>query len=187
MFAHAIRRTLHTASFAAALGVVGLAGGSSAQQAPAGGRVTCEALENGAAALGTASVRIGAREIATGACGTPIAVPAGSYTVVVRLDGALDKPEQTSSVTVAAGATQHVRANFATAIIDVRIEAQGRRAAGLAKIFRDGEEIGTLGNGVSAHVSAGTYDIVVRYRTQEQRFDAIQLAPSERRTLSATF
>jgi hypothetical protein len=54
-------------------------------------------------------------------------------------------------------------------------------------IFRNGERVGTLGSGVSGHLSAGTYDIVARYRGAEQRFDAVTLAPAERRSLAATF
>jgi hypothetical protein len=33
----------------------------------------------------------------------------------------------------------------------------------------------------------GTYDVVVRYRTSERRFEGVTLGPGERRVLSAAF
>lgn len=166
--------------------VAPVAGTTSPAQAQ-GGRIACRILENGGVASGTIVVTRGQQQVATGSCGSPVAVPAGQYTVVLRLDGALDRPEQTRNVTVAAGATASVEADFPTAILEVVIEADGRRAAGLAEIQRGGARVGTLGSGVAAHVSAGTYDVIVRYRTQERRFDAVQLARGQRRALRATF
>jgi hypothetical protein len=151
------------------------------------GRIVCRITENGGAATGTAIVRQNGREVATGSCSTPIAVPAGAYDVTLRLDGALDRPEQTRRVTVAGGQAANATADFSTAILEVRITANGRRAAGMAIITRNGQRIGTLGSGVPAHISAGTYDVVVRYRTTERRFDAVSLARGQRRALSADF
>ena len=151
------------------------------------GQVACRITENGGAATGTAIVRQNGREIATGSCSAPISVPAGTYDVTLRLDGALDRPEQTRRVTVAGGQTANAAADFSTAILEVRITANGRNAAGMAVITRNGQRIGTLGSGVPAHISAGTYDVVVRYRTTERRFDAVSLARGQRRALSADF
>ncbi len=151
------------------------------------GRIACRITENGGAASGTVAIRKDGQEIATGTCGEPVGVPSGSYEVVLGLDGALDRPVKTVEVTVAPGGTATAAADFQTAILEVRIEAEGRRAAGMATIFRNGERVGTLGSGVSGHLSAGTYDIVARYRGAEQRFDAVTLAPAERRSLAATF
>ena len=158
-----------------------------ARSAQARGRISCRITENGGAASGTITITKGGQEVSAGACGSPIAVPAGAYEVVLGLDGAIDRPEKTLQVTVAPGATGLAAADFQTAILEVRIEAGGRRAAGMATIFRNGERVGTLGSGVSGHLSAGTYDIVAKYRNSEQRFDAVTLAPGERRALSATF
>ena len=158
-----------------------------ARSAQARGRVACRITENGGAASGTISVRRDGQEVSAGTCGAPVALPAGSYEVVLGLDGAIDRPEKTVAVTVAPGATATASADFQTAILEVRIEAGGRRAAGMATIFRNGERVGTLGSGVSGHLSAGTYDIVAKYRSSEQRFDAVTLAPAERRALSASF
>lgn len=155
--------------------------------AQARGRIACRILENGGAASGTITIRKDGAEVSTGTCGAPTPVPAGSYEVVLGLDGAIDRPLRTVQVTVAPGATGTASADFQTAILEVRIEANGRRAAGMATIFRNGERVGTLGSGVAGHLSAGTYDIVAKYRSSEQRFDAVTLAPAERRALSASF
>ncbi len=155
------------------------------QQGP--GQISCRITENGGGASGTVIVRQNGRQIATGSCGSSLPVPAGTYEVTLRLDGALDRPEQTRRVTVASGATEQVTADFSTAILEVRVTAGGRRAAGMAIITRNGQRIGTLGSGVAGHVSAGTYDVVVRYRTSERRFDAVTLARGQRRALSASF
>jgi hypothetical protein len=155
--------------------------------AQARGRVACRITENGGAASGTMTVRKDGAEVASGPCGDPLSVPPGSYEVALGLDGALDRPMQTVRVDVSPGGTGLAAADFQTAILEVRIEAEGRRAAGMATIFRNGERVGTLGSGVSGHLSAGTYDIVARYRGAEQRFDAVTLAPAERRSLTATF
>jgi len=158
-----------------------------ANGAQARGRVACRITENGAAASGTVSVKRGGEEIASGTCGSPVAVPPGEYDVVLGLDGAIDRPERTQHVTVRAGATAEVTADFQTAILQVDVQAGGHRAAGLATISRNGERVGTLGSGVAGHLSAGTYDVVVRYRTNEQRFEGVTLSPGERRQLAATF
>jgi hypothetical protein len=158
-----------------------------ARAAQARGRIACRITENAGAASGTITIRRDGAEVSTGTCGSPVAVPAGSYEVVLGLDGAIDRPERTVQVTVAPGATANAVADFQTAILEVRIEAGGRRAAGMATIFRNGERVGTLGSGVSGHLSAGTYDIVAKYRNSEQRFDAVTLAPGERRSLAASF
>lgn len=167
--------------------VVAMGAAPSQGQGPRTG-VICEIQENGAAASGTVSIRRNGQEIGAGACnGEVVSVPAGSYDAVLKLDGALDRPEQSRPVTVQAGQASRVRADFATAILEVRIMAGGRRAAGMAVLFRNGQRVGQIGSGVSAHVSAGTYDVVAQYRNQEQRFDGVALVPGQRRSLSAEF
>jgi len=177
-------RTIVT-SLALSLSLVAIAPRTAHPQASA--TVSCRVLENGAPASGTMVIRSGQQQVATGACGAPVSVRAGAYEVVIRLDGALDRPEQIKNVTVGAAGTSTVSADFPTAILEVRITSGGQRAAGMATLTRAGQQIGTLGSGVAGHLSAGTYDIVARYRTQERRFDAITLAPGQRRALSAAF
>jgi hypothetical protein len=126
--------------------------------------------------------------VARGSCGSaPLQVPPGRYRARLRLDGALDRPEKTRSVSVQAGDSERVSADFPTGVLEVRIETEGRRAAGMATIYRDGERVGPLGSGVSAHLSAGTYDVVVRYRSNEKRFEDVRLQAGQHRRLSAQF
>lgn len=172
-------------SLGALLWASGLAPELEAQQAR--GRVTCEITENGEAASGTASFQREGREVAAGTCGKELAVPAGSYAVFLRLDGALDGPEQAQSLVVQANGKHALEANFATGLLEVRIASHGKRAAGMAVIQRDGKQIGTLGSGVAAHLSAGTYRVVARYRAQEKDLGEIAIAAGQRVTLDAAF
>lgn len=151
------------------------------------GSVTCDVTENGEAATGAIVVTRDGAEVARGVCGKPLAVPAGSYTAAVALDGALDGPQRSQPVTVAAGATSHLKADFETGTIEVRIQSEGRRAAGMAIIRKDGAQIGTLGSGVSAHLSAGRYDVVARYRSQEKAFAAVVVDKGGHVVLDAAF
>ena len=157
-------------------------------QAAGGGHVRCAITENGESAQGTLRLSQGEKEVSRGACGSEtLAVPAGDYTAVIQLDGALDGPEQRKSVTVSAGQLAEVAADFATGILEVRIQNDGRRAAGMALIRRGGTQVGTLGSGVSAHLSAGTYEVVARYRDQEQRFEGVVVKSGDKRTIDVSF
>lgn len=169
----------------AALSCLALAPATVAAQGK--GTLQCEIQENGESASGTVVVLAGETEVARGSCGRDLAVPAGSYTAVLALDGALDGPEQRKSLTVSAGKTASLTADFATGTLEVRIQREGRRAAGMAIIRRDGKQIGTLGSGVSAHLSAGTYEVVVRYRKQEKRFESVAITRGQRVSLDAAF
>ena len=57
-----------------------------------GAKVNCEILENGRPASGTIVLLAGSTEVADGACGKPLSIPAGADSAVLRLDGALDGP-----------------------------------------------------------------------------------------------
>lgn len=161
------------------LGVVSTASMSAAQA-----RVDCVATENGQPAAGTMAITRGGAAIGNGACGRPVTVPPGTYDVRVQVDGVLDRPDQTRSVTVAAGHLETVRVDFPTGILEVSVTSGGRRAAAQAVVIQNGREIGPVSAGVGAHLSVGSYDIVVRYRGQERRMTAISIAPSQRRTVS---
>lgn len=150
-------------------------------------RILCSATENGRAASGTVTVKQGDVEVATGTTGTAIAVPNGTYDVVITLDGAMDRPTNTSQVVVARGQQAAVAAAFETAVLEIEVEAGGRHAAGMATLTRNGVRIGTLGAGVPCHLSAGTYDVVVRYRGTDRRFDGVALSAGEHRSLTASF
>jgi hypothetical protein len=156
-------------------------------QAAGDGKVQCEITENGKPASGTIVVLDGKTELARGSCGKAIAVPPGEHTAMLTLDGALDAPEQQKPMSVQADKTSKLSADFATGLLEVRITSQGRDTAGMAVIRKDGRLIGTLGGGVSAHLSAGAYEVVARYRTQERRFDNVAIEAGQRHVLDAAF
>jgi hypothetical protein len=156
-------------------------------QVAAPGKVTCKILENGEAASGTVSIRKEGAEVAHGGCAQPLSVPAGSYTAVISLDGALDAPELSQPVTVKAGALAEVKADFSTGILQVFIDAEGKQAAGMAVIRSGGRQVGTLGSGVAAHLSTGTYEVVARYRTEKKSFDNVVIERGKRVVLNASF
>jgi hypothetical protein len=151
------------------------------------GKASCEITENGKQASGTIVVLDGKTELARGSCGKPIAVQPGEHTAVLTLDGALDSPEQQKPLSVQADKTSKLSADFATGLLEVRITSQGRDTAGMAVIRKDGRQIGTLGSGVSAHLSAGAYEVVARYRTQEKRFEKVAIQAGQRSVLDAAF
>jgi hypothetical protein len=57
----------------------------------------------------------------------------------------------------------------------------------MAVIRKDGKQIGTLGSGVAAHLSAGHYQIVARYRSQQKEFADVAITAGQRTTLDAAF
>src|SRR5262245_31834669 len=126
---------------------------------PPTGHVSCAITENGQTASVFFFKQKTAYEIATTSCGRELPVPVGNYVAALRLDGTFDGPEQRQNIEVKAGGSQKLSADFKTGILEVRITSGGRRAAGMAVIKRNGQQLGTLGSGVTAHVSAGTYRI----------------------------
>lgn len=169
----------------AGLAAVALAGPVRADRPTS--QISCAVLENGEPATGTLRVSRGTTLVHTGTCGGAVAVPPGDYSVVVGLDGALDGPEQTFAVTVRAAETKSVKADFATGVLQVRIASEGQQAAGMAIIRRAGKQLGTLGSGVTAHLSVGVYEVVARYRLKSQEFSAVTIARGQTTALDAQF
>jgi hypothetical protein len=155
--------------------------------ANSGAKVTCEITENGQPASGTISISADGAEVVEGTCGRPLAIPAGTHEAVLRLDGALDGPERRLPLEAIAGRSIPVSADFATGLLEVRIQSQGRDTAGIAVIRKAGRQVGTLGSGVTAHLSVGSYEVIARYRSHEQRFDAVEIRKGERKALAASF
>lgn len=151
------------------------------------GKAICEVTENGKPASGTIVVLHDGTELARGSCGKAFSVAAGEHVAVLTLDGALDAPERRLPLPVQADKTAKLGADFATGLLEVHITSQGRDTAGVAVIRKDGRQIGTLGSGVSAHLSAGSYEVIARYRTQERRFDKVAIAAAQRAVLDAAF
>lgn len=150
------------------------------------GQLRAEVVENGAPAIASVEVRQAGQVVASGSTASPIQLPAGTYDVTLTLDGALDRPTRSVRVEVPEGGMATARASFSTAILEVRFTKDRAGVPGLATIRQGERVIGTLGSGVTARVSAGTYQIDARYRT-EQRSYTVTLAPGQRRALSAAF
>ncbi|HKU36637.1 MAG TPA: hypothetical protein VJR89_00785 [Polyangiales bacterium] len=150
-------------------------------------KLICEITENAEAASGTVSVQRDGKEIAGGTCGKELSLPPGSYSAVVKLDGALDGPSQTKSLSVEAGSKSVLKVDFATGTLEIRIASQGKRAAGMAIIKKNGVQIGTLGSGVAAHLSAGSYQVTARYRNQEKDLGTVAVSAGQRVSLDAAF
>ncbi len=150
------------------------------------GKIQCNVTENGTPSRGTVSVEQAGRQVASGSCGRALSVPAGKCSVTIHLEGALDNPAQTVQVRVDAGKTAPVSVDFQTAVLEVRIETTDRKATGLVAVEKRGKRIGTLGSGVAARLSAGTYVVVVRLGGKEQRYE-VDLRPGQRRLVRAQF
>ena len=151
------------------------------------GRMLCEILENGRPASGVVSLQQNDKEVATGSCGREFSVAPGEYVAALRLDGALDGPEQRQPISIKPGAVVKPKADFATGTLEVRIASQGKRAAGMAIIKRKGQQLGTLGSGVAAHLSTGVYHVYVRYRSQEKDLGEVTLNAGQNVVLDAAF
>ncbi len=169
------------------LGVALIEPHSMEAQANASGRVVCRVTENGEHASGTMVVQGNGQPVATGPCDVATSVPAGEYEVRVQLDGALDQPTQTKTVSVRKGASEAVSVNFQTALLEVTIESGGKRAAGTVTVLRGTERVGSIGGGVTAHLTAGTYTLVAKYRSEERTLEAVTLTAGSKRTVTASF
>jgi hypothetical protein len=102
------------------------------------------------------------------------------------LDGTLDNPAKSLSVEVSAAKATPVSVDFQTGVLEVRIETKGQRGTGMVTVNRGSTRIGTLGSGVAAHLSAGTYEVVVRLGGEERRY-SVDLRPGQRRLVRAQF
>ena len=160
---------------------------TAAAAAAGDGKLICEIRENGKPASGTIVVLHESTELARATCGKTLSVPVGEHTAVLTLDGALDAPEQRMAINAQPDKTVKLGADFATGLLEVHITSQGHDTAGMAVIRKDGRQIGTLGSGVSAHLSAGSYEVVARYRQKERRFDKVSITQGQRTVLDANF
>ena len=75
---------------------------------------------------------------------------------------------------------------LATGVLEVRIEAKGQSGTGIVTVNRGAKRIGTVGSGVGARLSAGSYEVVVRLGGQERRY-SVDLRPGQRRVVRAQF
>lgn len=150
------------------------------------GQISCSVTTNGTPASGTIVVERDGREVAGGSCRAAISVPAGKWRATVRLDGTLDNPSKQVDVIVTTGKATPVRVDFQTGVLEVQIEARGGSGTGMVTVNRGSKRIGTLGAGVAARLSAGNYEVVVRYGGKERRY-TVDLRPGQRRLVRAQF
>lgn len=150
------------------------------------GQIRCSVTANGSPARGTIVVEQNGREVGGGSCSATLSVPVGTCKVTVRLDGTLDNPSKSVNVTVGAEKISPVSIDFQTGVLEVRIESKGQRGTGIVTVNRGSKRIGTLGSGVAARLSAGSYEVVVRLGGEERRY-SVDLRPGQRRLVRAQF
>lgn len=150
------------------------------------GQLRCVAEENGAHAAASFEMKQNGQTVAQGSCESPVELPPGAYVAHITLETALDRPTRAVPVQVAEGGVVTARASFQTAILEVRFTDERAPVHGLAMVRQGGRTLGTLGSGVTARVSAGTYEIVARHRTEDRTY-TVSLAPGQRRALRAAF
>lgn len=163
-----------------------IACGSPVSVAAQPGQVQCLVTANGAPARGTITISGPGTERTGGTCGAPIRIEAGTWKATIRLDGALDNPSKQVEVKVTPGKATRVAVNFETGTLEVQIQAKGGSGTGVVTVNRGSQRIGTLGAGVTAQLSAGTYEVVVRYGGKEKRY-AVKLQAGQRRMVRAQF
>jgi hypothetical protein len=150
------------------------------------GQIRCSITENGGPGRGSIVVEQDGREVGGGSCGAAFSVPVGKCKVTVRLDGALDNPSKSVTVEVAAGEVTPVSVDFQTGVLEVRVETKQQRGTASVTVNRGSKRIGTLGSGVAAGLSTGSYEVVVRLGREERRY-TVDLRPGQRRLIRAQF
>ncbi|MGB5810690.1 MAG: hypothetical protein WBG86_09185 [Polyangiales bacterium] len=160
--------------------------GLTATVAADAGNVRCTTTENGAPSQGSIVMTRASQKEVAGPCGTVISLAPGTWRATLRLDGVLDNPSTSRDVEVVAGKTAAVVVDFQTGVLEVRIEGNVGSGTGMVTVNRGRTRIGTLGAGVAARLSAGKYEVVVRYEGKERRYQ-VSLRPGQRRMLRAQF
>ncbi|MEM7139217.1 MAG: hypothetical protein AAF500_21780 [Myxococcota bacterium] len=166
--------------------VIGSVASSAAPGRAQTGSVQCVITANSAPARGTIVVSQPQQKEVGGTCGVPLRVAPGKWKATVRLDGTLDNPSKQVPVEVNPGKTTQVAVDFRTGTLEVRIVVKGGRGTGLVTVNQGSKRIGTLGAGVPVLLSAGEYEVVVRYDGREQRHK-IDLRAGQRRLLRTQF
>lgn len=152
-----------------------------------GANVACEATDNGAPAAASVRVLRGEQAIASGSCGAELAVPPGSYALLITLDGVIGAPAARFPVEAVAGRAARVQARFESGELLVEVAREGRRSVGLVVLYRADAEIGRGSAGVASRLATGTYTIVVESRGERRRQEGLAIARGERRVVRFEF
>lgn len=153
---------------------------TSSGQAPA--RIDVEIRQNGETSGCTGSWEVRRPDGSVAARGTSAGsarVAAGTYRVVVAIDGVLDRPTRTFPVTVAASRSARVDASFSTGTLTASVTRGGQRAAAMIEILRSGQRVATLASGVRGTLSAGAYVLRARHRGETRETGVTVTAGSE--------
>ena len=140
-------------------------------------RDTVELIQNG-------------RTIASAACGLgalPLSAIPGAYVARISLADTFDGTHRDVPVQVVAGQVRGLTVEVPTALLEVRAEVAGRLVFGRAIVRRSGNVVGSLGSGVVATLTPGSYDIEVVQGSQRRLLQGIRLAPGQRRALRVAF
>lgn len=164
-------------------------GATSVAHAQAAGRVEVKIRQNGQTAGCTGSWEARRDDGSVAARGGASAggrVPAGNYRIVVSIDGVLDRPTRTFPVSVVAGRTARVEADFATGTLTAAVVRGGQRAAAMIEILRGSQRVATLTPGVRATLSAGSYLLRARHRGETREVPVV-VAPGGDATAELAF
>ena len=148
--------------------------------------IRCEARENGSSATGTMEIWRQHKRVGRVTCGDTLEVAPGKYEVTIQIDGVLDRPTKTRQVSVSADRVSKISVDFPTGILEVRIEAQGRRGVGTVVVSRGKKQLGSLSSGVAGHLSAGNYRIEINHKGLRQTH-RVTVNPGQRRVFQAKF
>jgi len=161
------------------------------QPAPStAGSLRCSATRNGVESRATVELIQNGRTIASAACGLgalPLSAIPGAYVARISLADTFDGTHRDVPVQVVAGQVRGLTVEVPTALLEVRAEVAGRLVFGRAIVRRSGNVVGSLGSGVVATLTPGSYDIEVVQGSQRRLLQGIRLAPGQRRALRVAF
>jgi hypothetical protein len=154
--------------------------------APTFGTLKVTATNNGLAAIAQFELVDTTNTVVfSGASGSDLVVPSGTFTMRATLSGA-SSIKVTSSVTINKDQLTEVNATFVTAKLSLSISSSSG-STGIAKIYANGVEVGSLGNGNQLVLPAGTYNIKVSHGGVDKWFNNISLTQNQLRNISAVF
>jgi hypothetical protein len=156
-------------------------------EAQAQAQLGCQALDNERPAAASFRLYRDGAQIAGGVCGKVQGVPAGTYELLVALDGALGASEQRLSVTVRPGGSERPTVRFETGELLIEVTREGRRSTALVQLRAGGRTLAQLSAGVATRLVVGTYSLELESRGEKRQIDAVTIARGERRVLGVEF
>lgn len=124
--------------------------------------------------------------VLSGACGTDVTAPTGTFTLRTTLSSA-PTAKLSSSVTINAEQRAEVTSAFASGRLSLSIITTSGNTSGIAKVYSGGVEVGSIGNGNQLSLPVGTYNIKVSHNGVDKWFNNISLSSGQLRNISANF